>query len=76
MELYKSKYSDKKKSRDSKRDKNKPRSFRNSRNDRFFSDRKRESVIAQCAECGKDFEVPFVPKHNRPVYCSECFRKK
>ena len=29
-----------------------------------------------CADCGTDCEVPFVPKHDRPVYCSDCFRQK
>ncbi len=28
---------------------------------------------AVCATCGKDTEVPFQPRHGRPVYCRECF---
>ncbi len=29
-----------------------------------------------CAECGKETEVPFVPKEGgRPVFCRECFEK-
>jgi CxxC-x17-CxxC domain-containing protein len=28
-----------------------------------------------CAECGKETEVPFEPREDRPVYCSDCFRK-
>jgi CxxC-x17-CxxC domain-containing protein len=28
-----------------------------------------------CAECGKETEVPFQPRGDRPVYCSDCFRK-
>jgi len=28
-----------------------------------------------CANCGKDTTVPFEPKHDRPVYCSDCFDK-
>lgn len=74
MELYSSKYSDTKKPRDSKRDRNTSRSFRNSRNDRFSRGGKKESTTATCADCGDDCEIPFVPKHNRPVYCSDCFR--
>ena len=31
------------------------------------------SVI--CAECGKDTEVPFEPRTDRPVYCRDCYRK-
>jgi CxxC-x17-CxxC domain-containing protein len=26
-----------------------------------------------CASCGKETTVPFVPKYDRPVYCSDCF---
>jgi CxxC-x17-CxxC domain-containing protein len=26
-----------------------------------------------CANCGKETTVPFEPKHERPVYCSDCF---
>lgn len=28
-----------------------------------------------CANCGKDTEVPFVPRGDRPVYCSDCFNQ-
>ena len=35
----------------------------------------RERVMYKiiCAQCGKEAEVPFQPKDDRPVYCSECF---
>ncbi len=33
----------------------------------------RESFETVCAECGKPTRVPFVPKSDRPIYCSECF---
>jgi CxxC-x17-CxxC domain-containing protein len=26
-----------------------------------------------CSNCGKETEVPFVPRGDRPVYCSDCF---
>lgn len=26
-----------------------------------------------CAQCGKNTEVPFEPRGDRPVYCRECF---
>ncbi len=26
-----------------------------------------------CAKCGIDTTVPFVPRDDRPVYCSDCF---
>ena len=34
-----------------------------------------ERVMTQvvCANCGKDTEVPFVPRGDKPVYCSDCF---
>lgn len=28
-----------------------------------------------CDKCGKDCRVPFKPMGNKPVYCSDCFRK-
>ncbi len=28
---------------------------------------------AVCGQCGQMTEVPFLPKGDRPVYCSECF---
>ena len=33
----------------------------------------RQMFEAVCAECGKTCQVPFEPKNDRPVYCSECF---
>lgn len=31
---------------------------------------------ATCAECGGPARVPFEPKGDRPVLCSECFAKQ
>ena len=31
---------------------------------------------ATCAECGKECEVPFEPKADRPVYCRDCYMKR
>lgn len=28
-----------------------------------------------CDKCGKQSEVPFRPKGDKPVYCSDCFKK-
>ncbi|MBQ8611504.1 MAG: zinc-ribbon domain containing protein [Oscillospiraceae bacterium] len=28
-----------------------------------------------CAACGKEARVPFEPREDRPVYCSECFAR-
>ena len=33
----------------------------------------RQFFTATCANCGKEARVPFEPKSDRPVYCSECF---
>ena len=35
----------------------------------------REMFIATCAACGGEAKVPFEPKSDRPVYCSNCFSK-
>lgn len=32
----------------------------------------RKMYPCTCADCGKDSEVPFEPKQDRPVYCKEC----
>ena len=36
---------------------------------------RRQMFPATCADCGKDTEVPFEPSGDRPVYCSDCYRK-
>lgn len=36
----------------------------------------RERYSATCAECGKEAIIPFKPKDDRPVYCSECFANR
>jgi len=80
MELYKSKYFDRKKSgRNSDRNEKPFRSFRNSRDDRGSrysrDDRRGESTTVTCADCGTECQVPFVPRTDKPVYCSDCFRQ-
>ncbi len=30
---------------------------------------------AVCASCGAQTQVPFLPRQDRPVYCSDCFSK-
>lgn len=35
----------------------------------------RQMHPATCAECGMMTEVPFVPRGDRPVYCSACYNK-
>jgi len=38
-----------------------------------YTRREREMFPAVCAQCGKDTMVPFQPRGDRPVYCSECY---
>jgi CxxC-x17-CxxC domain-containing protein len=34
----------------------------------------RQMYPAVCAQCGKATQVPFQPRGDRPVYCSDCYR--
>ncbi len=34
----------------------------------------REMYDAICAHCGAPTKIPFVPKNDRPIYCSDCFQ--
>ena len=38
-----------------------------------YARREREMFPAVCAQCGKDTMVPFQPRTEKPVYCSDCF---
>jgi CxxC-x17-CxxC domain-containing protein len=38
-----------------------------------YARREREMFPAVCAQCGKSTQVPFQPRGDRPVYCSDCF---
>jgi len=31
---------------------------------------------ATCGACGKEAKVPFQPRGDKPVYCSDCFRSQ
>jgi CxxC-x17-CxxC domain-containing protein len=44
-------------------------------NNRYGSNSNRQMFPVTCADCGKETEVPFQPRGDRPVYCSDCFRK-
>jgi len=35
----------------------------------------RQMYDAVCANCGNACQVPFLPRQDRPVYCSDCFSK-
>jgi CxxC-x17-CxxC domain-containing protein len=36
----------------------------------------RQLYPAVCHSCGKETEVPFIPRGNRPVYCRDCFSQR
>ncbi|MBI2872484.1 MAG: zinc-ribbon domain containing protein [Chloroflexi bacterium] len=36
----------------------------------------REMYPVTCAQCGKETQVPFRPRGDRPVYCSDCFSQQ
>jgi CxxC-x17-CxxC domain-containing protein len=31
---------------------------------------------ATCSQCGKETQVPFQPRGDKPVYCSDCFAQQ
>jgi CxxC-x17-CxxC domain-containing protein len=36
----------------------------------------RQMYPATCSECGKETQVPFQPRGDKPVYCSDCFAQQ
>ena len=34
---------------------------------------RREMFPATCSSCGKETQVPFQPRGDKPVYCSDCY---
>ena len=53
---------------------NEPQRCKNCRDARKNATRgPREFFTATCARCGGEAKVPFEPKTDRPVFCSECF---
>jgi CxxC-x17-CxxC domain-containing protein len=43
--------------------------------DRGASRSQGEMHTVTCSNCGKPATVPFVPRGDRPVYCSDCFNQ-
>jgi len=35
----------------------------------------REYFAVTCSRCGNNAQVPFKPRMDKPVYCSDCFRE-
>jgi CxxC-x17-CxxC domain-containing protein len=42
----------------------------------YGSSPRREFFSATCASCGREARVPFEPRGDKPVYCSDCFRSQ
>lgn len=55
---------------------NQPTRCKTCRDDRKNSRRTREMHDAVCASCGKETQVPFIPKNDRPIYCNDCFQSQ
>jgi CxxC-x17-CxxC domain-containing protein len=36
----------------------------------------RQMFDAVCSSCGKETQVPFQPRGDKPVYCSDCFAQQ
>src|SRR5918998_212379 len=41
-----------------------------------YGRREREMYSATCSSCGQEAKVPFQPRGDKPVYCSDCFSKQ
>ncbi len=55
---------------------NEPQRCKSCRDNRKRASREnREMFVATCASCNSEAKVPFKPREDRPVYCSECFAK-
>jgi CxxC-x17-CxxC domain-containing protein len=46
------------------------------RRDRTNGNGGRETTTVNCASCGNEATVPFVPRLDRPFYCSDCFERE
>lgn len=46
---------------------------RKARKTRSSNGEPREMFETVCAECGAPTRVPFIPKSDRPIFCSDCF---
>ena len=55
---------------------NEPQRCKTCRDTRKTASRgEREMHVAICADCGQEAKVPFKPREDRPVLCSDCFAK-
>ena len=57
------------------REKRRAQNGGNSYGNRNYSSAPRQMFAIKCSTCGKDAQVPFEPRGDKPVYCSDCYRK-
>lgn len=50
------------------------RAARRNRNRDGSGRQNRQMYAVVCAACGKETEVPFQPRGDKPVYCRDCYR--
>lgn len=43
---------------------------------RDYNSAPRQMYPAVCSSCGKQTEVPFQPRSDKPVYCRDCFQAR
>ena len=55
---------------------NEPQRCKACRDAKKSASRNKETFTAVCADCGGEAKIPFNPRDDRPVYCSECFAKQ
>jgi len=41
-----------------------------------YDRQERQMFSATCSECGNEARVPFQPRGDKPVYCSDCFSRQ
>lgn len=46
------------------------------KNSRSTNSGERQMYDSVCASCGTSCRVPFQPREDRPVYCSDCFQSQ
>ncbi|KJS17272.1 MAG: zinc-binding protein [Peptococcaceae bacterium BRH_c4b] len=47
-----------------------------SRGNSGYSRQERQMYDVTCSACGKETQVPFQPRGDKPVYCRECYRPR
>lgn len=55
---------------------NEPQRCKPCRQARKNGGHQREMFTAVCSSCGGEAKVPFQPRDDRPVYCSDCFSRQ